>query len=308
MAGNPLPGPIPPLLALGEDMANGAHNHGAAISLKQNDETGIRSDLDPARAAFNAYSKSKDASVTLHSILRAADSTAYAFIKAASALLAQSLGEFWSTAWAPTGFPNHSTAVPSTQDERFTLCQSLADFYTANPSYEVTTPKLVITAVAAQACHDAIKTARTAVNDGNKDMGQKKIDCDDAVATLRVRMRGLITELQQLLDDNDPLWEAFGLTKPGSDSTPDVPTALVLTAGPPSNIQSNWSPSARADHFRVYKKVVGVDAAFVEVAGPTDPEYTFTGLPSGKTVDIQVTAVNSAGESAPSATVSIVVP
>ncbi len=308
MAGNPLPGPIPPLLALGEDMANGAHNHGAAIKLKQNDEAAIRGDLDPARAAFNAYAKSKDDSVTLHNALRAADSAGYAFIKAASALLAQSLGETWSTAWAPTGFPNQSTAVPGTQDGRFTLCKSLADFFTANPDYEVTTPKLVITAVVAQARHDAIEAARTGVNDGNEDMAQKKIDCDAAEATLRLRLRGLITELEQLLDDNDPLWEAFGLTKPGSDSTPGVPTGLVLVAGATGNVQSNWSPPARVNHFRVYKRVAGVDADFVNVGGPTDPEYTLTGQPSGKTVDMQVTAVNSAGESAPSATVSIIVP
>jgi hypothetical protein len=64
----------------------------------------------------------------------------------------------------------------------------------------------------------------------------------------------------------------------------------------------------RADHYRAYKQVVGVDPDFINVGGPTDPEFTYTGLPSGKTVNIQITAVNSAGESDPCATGSIVVP
>ena len=308
MAGNPLPGPIPPLLALAEDMADGAHNHGAAIKLKQNDEPSIRADLAAARAAYTAYNNAKNASVALHTALRVADSNGNAFLKATRALLAQNLGQTWSTAWAPTGFPNQSTAVPDTQDERFTLCQSLADFFTKNPGLEVNTPKLVVTAAAAQACHDALDTARTAVNDGNTDAGNKKIACDAAVATLRTRMRGLINELGQLLDDNDPLWEAFGLTEPGSDSTPDAPTALTLIAGAPGNVQSNWATARRADHYRAYKQVAGVDPDFINVGGPTDPEFTYTGLPSGKTVNIQITAVNSAGESDPCATGSIVVP
>jgi hypothetical protein len=295
-------------LALAEDMADGAHDHGAAINLKQNDEAAIRADLATARTAFNDYNKARGASADFHVTLLLADTNAYKFIKAASAVLAQNLGQYWSAAWQPTGFPDQSTGVPKTQDGRFSLCQSLADFFTANPAMEINTPKLIVTAAAAQACHDAIDAARKGVNDGITDTGAKKMACDAAESALRVRMRGLINELGQLLDDNDPLWQAFGLTTPGSDATPDSPTALTLTAGPAGTVQSNWTTAARAGHYRAYRQVAGVDADFKEVAGPTDPEYTFTGLPSGKTVNVQITAVNFAGESAPSNTASIVVP
>lgn len=256
-------------MALAEDMADGAKNHGAAIGLKQNDEPAIRADLAAARVAVNAYNIARNSGTGFHTALRVADANANAFLKAARAVLAQNLGQSWTTKWAPTGFPNQSTAVPDTQDARFTLCQSLADFFTKNPTLEINTPKLVVTAAAAQACHDALDAARTAVNDGNTVIGGAKTACDDAVAALRTRMRGLINELGQLLDDNDPLWEAFGLTEPGADSTPDSPTALTLTAGPAGTVQSNWTAAARADHYRVYKQIAGVDADFVDVAGPT---------------------------------------
>jgi hypothetical protein len=299
---------MPILLALGDDMADGAKNHGAAIKLKQNDEVAIRGDLDPARAAFNALNSSRGALAQLNLDLRTADNAARVFIKAASAVLAQNLGEFWSAAWAPTGFPNQSTGVPPAQDDRFTLCKSLEKFFTDNPDYEVTTPKLVVTAARATAVYTALKTARDGVNDGNQDVGQKKVACDAAEAVLRTRMRGLITELTQLLDDNDPLWESFGLTRPASDHTPESPTALTLTAGAAGNVHANWATAPRADHYRAYQKVEGVDPDFVEVAGPIDPEYTFGSLPSGKTLNVEITAVNTAGESDPCAVVSIVVP
>ena len=290
---------MPPLLALADDMADGAHSHGADIKLKQNDETAIRGDLDPARDAFGALNKAKGGMKTIYSNLRAADNAANIFIKAASAVLAQNLGETWSSAWAPTGFPNQSTAVPDTQDDRFTLCKSLETFFTDNPDYEVTTPKLVVTAARATATYGALKIARDAVNDGNQNMGQKKKDCAAAEVVLRTRMRGLIMELTQLLDDDDPLWESFGLTRPASDHTPAAPAMLTLTAGAPGNVHANWPPSSRADHYRAYQQIVGVDPKPVEVAGPVDPEYTYSGLPSGKTGNFQITAVNSAGESSP---------
>ena len=308
MAGNPLPDPVPQLLALGDDMADGLKAHGDDIGVKQNTEAAFRGDLDPARAAFNAWNTAKGTLAKLNLNLRTADSAARLFIKAASAVLSQNLGETWNAAWAPTGFPNQSTAIPDGQDDRFSLCKSLEGFFTDNTEYEVTSPKVVVTAARATAVYAALKAARDAVNEGNKDAGVKKRDCDAAESVLRTRMRGLITELTQLLADDDPLWESFGLTRPASDHTPESPALLTLTAGAPGCVHANWPSSARADHYRAYQQIMGVDPDPVEVAGPVDPEYTYAGLPTGKTVSFQITAVNTAGESAPCPPVSIVVP
>jgi hypothetical protein len=45
-------------------------------------------------------------------------------------------------------------------------------------------------------------------------VGVKKAARDTAVKTLRKRMRGLITELKQLLSGDDARWNAFGLNIP----------------------------------------------------------------------------------------------
>lgn len=54
--------------------------------------------------------------------------------------------------------------------------------------------------------------------------------------------------------------------------------------------------------------IVGVDADYRNVATANDTEATLTGLPSGATAKIQITSVNDAGESGPSAEVQAVVP
>ncbi len=44
------------------------------------------------------------------------------------------------------------------------------------------------------------------------------------------------------------------------------------------------------------------------VATVTDSDYTFTNLPSGKTVKVQIITANDAGEAQPSVTAEMVVP
>ena len=308
MAANPIPTTPSQLFAFAEDAADGAHNHGVAIGLKQNTETAIRADLTAAIAAQTAYGNAKSAKDTFSTNLRVADSNGRSFIKAASALFSQTISEGWTPAWEATGFPNNSTAVPTTQDERLTLLGSLKNYFTANPTSEVNTPKLVLTAVKAGTLATALSDARSAVNDGNTDAGNKKNTRDAAVTALTTRMSGLIAELGQLLDDNSPVWDAFGFNEPGASSTPDVPEALIITPGTAGVLHLDWADARLATRYRVWKQVVGVDANFIAVATVNDSNATLTGLPSGKTVKIQVTAANDAGESGASAEASAVVP
>ncbi len=146
---NTFPSGRPQLFALGEDMADGLHNHGAAVDIKQNTEPVFRADLDAARTAESVYAAAKSAKDGFATALRIADSNSRAFLKAARAVLAQGLGEVWSAAWEATGFPNPSTAVPTTQDERLTLCGGLKKYFTDNPAMEVNTPRLVVNAARA---------------------------------------------------------------------------------------------------------------------------------------------------------------
>lgn len=305
---NNIPVALPALFSLANDMEDGIANHGVAVGLLHNTELVFGGDLDAAETADDNFDTAKTSRTTANTALRLADSNARAFIKAASAILAQNLGETWSDAWQSTGFPNNSTAVPTTQDERFALTRKLQVYFADNPTMEVNTPKIVVTSAKALLLRSALGDARTAVNDASTDCGNKIVLRDAAVETLKTRMRSLIAELGTLLDDNDPLWDAFGLNEPGAPSTPDVPEALSVTPGAAGVLHTNWPPARLALHYRVWKQITGVDANPVAVASPADTEATLPGLPSGATAKITVTAVNDAGESLPSAPVTVVVP
>lgn len=306
---NPIPDALPQLFALAEDAADGAQAQGAAIGLKQNIEAVIRADLLAAKTAEQNYAAAKTAKDTLSTNLRVADSNGRSFIKAASAYFSQTLSEDWTTAWAATGFPDQSTAIPTTQDARLTLLGSLKNYFTSNPTMEVNTPRLVLTAAVANGLFNSLSDARTAVNNGNTDAGTKRDARDAAVAGLKTRLRGLIAELGQLLDDNSPVWDAFGLNEPGADGMPDVPEAPVLTpGGTPGTLHADWPHARNAARYHVWVFIVGVDTDYRNVDTVTDTADTLTGLPSSKTAKIQITAVNDAGESGPSMDVQSVVP
>jgi hypothetical protein len=308
MSSNPIPATNSQLFALAQDAGDGATAHEAAIGLLQNTSVKIYADLTAARAAEAAYAAIKTAKDTASANLRQADSNVRAFIKALAAYYTQIISDGWTAAWEATGFPNQSPSIPASQDERLMLCAATRDYLTANPTKEISNANLVLTAARADALFTAFADARDVMNEANMDAGQKKVARDAAVNTLRARMRGLITELEQLLDANDPLWLAFGLNEPGAASTPDVPEAVSVTPGTPGVLHVNWAAARLAAHYRVWKQIVPTDANPIAVASPTDTEATLTGLPSGATAKITVTSVNDAGESTPSTVVTVAVP
>ena len=306
MNSNRLPDPIDQLFTLAEDMADGCHAHEVTVGLKQNMEADMRAALDPAVAAQADFKAAQTAKTALSTAVTVADSNAKAFIGASRRVLINYLGDGYSQKWDATGFPNQSTAVPGTQAERQALLLSLKNYFTANAAQE--NAPLNVTAARAQLLFTALSDARSAAADGNNVAGQKKNLRDAAEKTLRTRMTGLIGELGQLLDDNDPLWLAFGLNMPGATNLPDQADSLVLTAGGAGVVLADWSDASRATRYRVFKQVVTVDAELVHVTNVTDSDYTFTGLPSGQTLRVRIIAANDAGEAPPSITAEIAVP
>lgn len=306
MSANILPQTLGPLLTLGEDMADGLHTHEVAVGVKQNTEASLRTAIAAVNTAEQNFAAAKAAKVTLTTAVTVADSNGKSFIGTARSVLEPFLGTQPSTAWEPVGYPADSLALPPTQAERQTLLNDMKDYFTANPARE--NAPLLITAARAGTLFTALSDARSASNQGNTTAVEKKVLRNAAVKALRKRMRGLIGELEGLLEDDDARWYAFGLNPPGVAETPEVPEGLVLAGGDAGEVAADWSDAPRADHYRVWKQVVGVDAGFVAVGSPTDSDFTLTGLPSGATVKVRVTAVNDAGESTPSATQQIVVP
>lgn len=306
MASNEIPVAQDQLFTLAEDMADGLNNHESTVGIQQNTQAALRADLAAARLAQQEYDVSRSAKATLSTAAIVADSNGKAYLAAARKILALRHGDGWSDAWLPTGFPNNSTAVPDLAAERQALLFALADYFTANPTHE--NAPLNVTAARATTLANALSAARSSVNDAVTDCGLTKAERDRKNTALRKRMRGLVNELAQLLEDDDPLWNAFGLNMPGAPNTPDVPDAPTLSAGAGGSVLADWPDARRADYYRVFQQVVGVDADFVFVDNPADSDLTLTGLPHGATVKICVSAVNAAGESQRSEPTEIIVP
>lgn len=307
MAENPIPKDLELMFALGEDMADGLATHAATIGIFQNTEARVRTDLAAARTAYENFINARANKRTLVTAQTLADSNGKAFILSAVGVLKNFLGTSWSEAWEPAGFINESLAMPSTLAARQTVLAALGSYFTGHATHE--NAPLGVTAVIAGTRFTALSDARSAVNNALADVGTKKVLRDAAVRTLYKRMRGLIDELGQLLEDDDPRWPAFGLVPPGASLIPDPPDSLILVAGPGlGTLQVDWADVPLATRYRVFKQVVGVDADFVHVVTVTESDAEISGLPPGATVRVRVTSANDAGESAPSATAEIVMP
>lgn len=306
MAANPIPTSLNALTALAEDAADGANTHEAAVGLKQNKEADIRADLTDLLAKIAVHAAAVGVKPEQSAAVRTADSNGKAFIATSRDVLIPSLGGQWSQTWEPTGFPNQSLGVPRTQPERQSLLASLRDYFTANPMQE--NAPLSITAALAGTHFTALSDARSGFHQGVTLIGQTKATRDVAAIQLTKRLRGLIDELTQLLNGDDPRWYAFGFNPPSASATPDQVEGLVVTPGPNGTLFADWDDTPRAARYYVEIQIVGVDASFRRVATVIDSDATITGLTSGTTVRIRIIAVNDAGSGPPSDVLEVVIP
>jgi hypothetical protein len=306
MASQQLPKGQDPLLTLAEDFADGGHAHETEVGIKHNTEALVRADIGTLRSAEGLFQTARAERKALVTAQTVADSNGKALIGKARKAIALNLGDRWSAAWLPTGFPNQSTAVPATTPARQELLAKLRDHFTATPAHQL--PGQGVTAAQADAFLKALSASRAAVAEKGVDLGKKKSARDTAETALRTRLSNAIAELGQLLADDDPRWHAFGLSLPSDPDTPEIVEGLVVTPTVPGTLYVHWTAARRAERYRVWIQVVGADADFRNVVTRDETDATLTGLPSGATVKVQVTAANEAGEGPASAVVEIKVP
>ena len=318
---NQIPQSYDPLVQLLEDAADGAHQHGVAIGLKQNTEAAIRTDLTaltgtpagpgnvpPAvpglKALWNTAKANKSA---MTAALRTVKSNGRTLAMTCIGTLKPLLGQQWNSAWNAAGFTDGSLAVPVNP---LVKLQQLRAYYAANPAREVANVNgIACTATACEAAAHAIRTAQSASNQSNTDAGDAQSGLQDGLAAARARASGLLGELGQLLGDNDPRWLAFGFEMPGSPSTPEVPENVTATAGAAGThaLFIDWDEARRADGYRVTVTNVAGGAQLASVL-TQDSEVSIGNLPAGANVNVTVTARNAAGESQPTAPITAVVP
>ena len=81
-------------------------------------------------------------------------------------------------------------------------------------------------------------------------------------------------------------------------TVPTAPEDLELTAGADTSITIEWAASPGATSYRIYRGTAAGGEAATPIATTTDTEYKDSGLSPTPIYFYQVTAVNSAGESA----------
>ena len=306
MASNALPSKLNRLFAVCDDMCDGLTLLEVPLGIKQNTEAILRAALAAGRAAEAAYGDSQVARKAANFTLTTADTAGRIFIGNARKRLSKFFGEAFSTEWAAAGWPDSSTAVPSTQEERFDLIASLKTHFTSHPAHE--SVDMDATAAIADTVYTNISDARAALAAKVALVGAAKNARDAAEVNLRKRGNGLIGELETVLSDEDPRWHNFGLSRPADEATPEAPGLITLIAGIVGRLLVDWEDALRADHYRVWIFIVGTDTAFRAVDSPSDSDASLSALPSGSTVRVHVTSVNAAGESAPSPEAQAVVP
>jgi hypothetical protein len=324
MSSNATPKNLAVLRALTHDLADGLHDLEDAIGMKQNKEENVRAALLPLEgdpdadvnvnpAAFKGSIMVYDERKAATALARKAvgdlsDGAVHDFLLAASAVLGGILGRKWNSAWLPTGFPNNSTAVPTTQEARFSLLLSLKNYFTANPTHQLNQPPHEeVTAARAAALHAQMSNARQAVNDREGDQAAAKNVRDGHQRALFKRVSGTIEEVGQVLAPDDPRWENLGLNIPANPTPPEAVEAVTLSSGGSGKVLAEWARSRRSERFRVMVQIVGTDPDFREEVVVHDLNATLKSLPVGATLRVQITAANEAGDAAPSPAAEIVV-
>jgi hypothetical protein len=292
------------LLALILECHKGALQHGVTINLQHLTAAVLLAARNDALAARKNYKDGRKLLRDKRAILASIMQSSRDFATIARDVLKPRLGKKYSQTWDTAGFVG-SLEVSNDPETLLAVLQGLADYLTAHPEHEAES----VDATAARA-----ESLATALGDAIGNLNDQAQVVDGLLATQEAKfaalikcIRDLIGELEMMITPLDARWLAFGLNKPGAAETPDAPVNLhaVLNG---ASVTLTWDASARTEHYRVWKKVVGIDAEPVAVEHRTDLAAILNELPSGATVEFAISAVNSGGESPLSEPVIVTIP
>ncbi len=298
-----IPKPIPGLVKVATQTVGGAMRYQTEIGLTHNTADKIENDIDAVQSAVYAYATGRNALTAAYEMVAEKTEAAKTIATITREILKLKLGKQHSDRWIQTGF-TASLAIPRSAGELSVLIFFLSEYLAINPGLEV--PALDVTAAGLLALHHELKSAISSVNTNVCAVEVLLATRNQKVAKLRKRVRDLVAELNQLIEPTDTRWHAFGLNIPGYEEPPDTPENIEVIVVNETNAMLKFDRPARANYYRVYKRVVGVDAEPVYIGSPSDTDFTAEDLPRGATIEFIICAVNSGGESALSPPITVV--
>ena len=299
---NIVPRSLVDLVPASEAAVRGAAQSGQVVGLKHNDEAVMRAETEALVDAIMNSEQAKAVQSANRETVRSQTETARKWMKLTRNNLMPRFGDQYSQAWDITGFVG-SLAIPTTASEVAFILAIMQKFLATTPGAEI--PPLNITAAQAETLKNDLNAAVAAVNKQEKTVRDMADARDGAADKVRFRLRALINELAQLIGSLDNSWLVFGFNMPGADEVPDVPEHINAVLIGSNAISLKWATSARAQYYRVWKRVVGVDKEFVAVGSPADLDFTIEALPNNAKIEIAVSAVNNGGETAPSTVITV---
>ncbi len=326
MSNNPTPTTRTILTAVASGIHAGQLTHGASVGLLHHlapsmDAVLKKLEGDPDAAPLSAANKGSqllyrecvDASGDAEAALKTlSDGPVKTWLEGYRVLMMGIHGKKANDGWVAAGFTTGSTSVPKNHDARRALLVAARAYLVAHPNYEGTLPQasgpvLAITAAEALALRTAMQTAKTLIATRSAEQATCKALRDADVDALSDEVSDTIAELNDVLAANDPRWEIFGLNIPANPTAPGGVSALTLTAAGTGRELLAWAYAVRVVYYRVFLKIIGTDAEFINVADAHDLAYTLKNLTPGVTIEAYVVPMNGAGAGAASPTVSKVV-
>ena len=300
---NRIPRGLPDLIGAANVARSAADDHGATIPLTVNTAENLGLEADALTTARDNHEAGLVALVNARNALLTVVVAVRLFLTLGRDIAKTRFGSKHSEAYRVLGFSG-SLIVPENVEKLIAMLQSYKAYYTANPLFEVTGQNQ--TAANAQALLTQLIAARANVNQKEADTRALRVARDAAATTLRKRISGLIAELKMRMSGLDARWLSFGFNQPGASAIPAVPEHVIATLINNNSVTLKWNRAARADYYRVWKKVNGVDQELITVGSPNDVDFLLDGLPANATIELAITAVNNGGESQLSQTVTII--
>jgi hypothetical protein len=303
MAENPITKSIPRLKTAAKKANAALIELGETIGLYHNNSEKVVTALTDLGMACGSYGTGKTELARRKAVQRSLAATARAHAILACENLKPYLGSQYSQAWDTTGFVG-SLATPYSADALQELMGELKVYYTANPDREVT--DIELTAARFGSIADNMVTAAGAIL-SQKDVVDGLLTVrNEKAETLHRRLRMVFNELEMLLDPLSSHWLAFGFNKPGAEKTPVKPKGLHVVLNGTSAVL-NWPSAARAQHYRIWKQVAGVDEDPVAIGSTPGLVFAVNELAHPARIAFSLSAVNSGGESQRSKEVTLVI-
>ena len=293
---------VPQLIEAGGRASCGVTETAATITLVLNTKPTIDADttalIEARDLHVSAGAELKARKASLNSIKAASRD----YVAAVRDTFKRTLGPKYSPVWDTTGFIG-SFEIPTSTAGLKDRIHSLKTYLTNNPTMEV--PAFDVTAVRGTSLLTELNAKDVAVSAQKAIVGTARDTRLAKEKAMRRRLSSLVNELSQKIDSLDQRWTAFGFNKPGAKATPDVPTDVIAMLIGPNAVAIKWNRAARAEYYRVWMKINGVDDEFIVKGSSSDLDFAIEGLPSNSTIKIAISAVNNGGESGKSTVVTV---